>query len=350
MSTEKLVEFKDVVAAAARLRGRVHHTPMMTSRSIDALFPASTTLHFKCENLQKTGSFKPRGSLNAVEVIAAEAEAAADPASTSASTSTSTSTAGTKLRPVASHSSGNHGQGLSFAASVTGRVCHVAVPRAAPRCKRAAMEEYGAHIVDCGNTLAEREKALAEIIERTGALEIPPFNHPAIVAGQGTVALEMLEDVPGMDVMFIAVGGGGLISGCGVAARGATGGRCTVIGVEPELADDAKASLDAGEIQPQREPRTIADGLLTSLGSVTFPHIRNKDLVSDIILVSEQEIADAMKLIMERMKLVVEPSGAVALAGAIKCREQLAGKSVGILICGGNLDLNRNAAAAFWEA
>lgn len=323
--------FEDVLVARSRITGRVHRTPVLESSYVNNLLGLKA--YFKAENFQKCGSFKTRGAMNAVLAAGDRAKAG-----------------------VVTHSSGNHGQSLAFAATSNGIPCAVVCPRNAPQCKQDAMTGYGARIIPCGPTGAEREAALAEEAQRTGAYVIPPYNHPDVIAGQGTLMLELLEDTmvveagqPSfLDVVLVPVGGGGLISGCALAARGLAGPNTRVIGVEPELACDAAQSLASGKVEPQLAPVTIADGLRASLGELTFAVI--KEHVSEIVLVSEEEIAAALRLIMERLKVVAEPSGAVAFAGAIKLKKRLEGLRVGIIICGGNLDLLRNACLPFWEA
>jgi len=240
---------------------------------------------------------------------------------------------------VTTHSSGNHGAALALAAREAGLPARIVVPRGANPLKRAAIEAYGGQIVDCGETLAEREAALARVCEETGAVFVPPYDHPHIIAGQGTAALELARAVPGLDEVWVPVGGGGLASGTLIAlSGGATGEATTVIGVEPELADDAYCSLEKGEIQPQRPPRTIADGLRTALGELPFALFRRHGLT--IRTVAEADIVAAQRLIWQRLKLVVEPSGAVPLAGLLQALAaqpgRYAGARVGVILSGGN--------------
>lgn len=306
----------DVRAAAARIRGLAHRTPVLTCETLDRL--AGRALFFKCENLQKVGAFKYRGATNAVRKLS-DAGAA---------------------RGVVTHSSGNHAQALALAARLRGAPAHIVMPRTAPAVKRAAVEGYGGHITLCEPTLEAREAAAAEVVARTGATLIPPFDHPDVIAGQGTVALELLEDVPDLDALVVCVGGGGLIAGCALAAHGLNP-NVRVFGAEPAGADDAARSKAAGRRLPQTAPDTIADGLLTGTGELTWPVIR--DRVERVFTVTDDEIRAAMRLVWERMKLIVEPSGAVAAAVALgpAFRELPGLKKVGVTFSGGNVNLDK---------
>ena len=302
--------------AATRIAGIVHRTPVMTSETLDRL--AGRHLFFKCENLQKVGAFKYRGATNAVRRLS-DAEAA---------------------RGVVTHSSGNHAQALALAARVRGVPAYIVMPRTAPAVKRAAVEGYGGIVTACEPNLAAREEAAAALVARTGATLIPPFDHPDVIAGQGTAALELLEDVPDLDAVVACVGGGGLIAGCTVAARGLKPG-IRVFGAEPLGADDAARSKEKGEWVPQTTPDTIADGLLTSTGQLTWPVIR--DLVERVYTVTDDEIRAAMRLVWGRMKLIVEPSGAVGaavvLGDAFRALPGL--RRVGVIFSGGNVNLDK---------
>lgn len=306
----------DVRAAADRIRGLAHRTPVLTCETLDRL--AGRALFFKCENLQKVGAFKYRGATNAVRKLS-DAGAA---------------------RGVVTHSSGNHAQALALAARLRGAPAHIVMPRTAPAVKRAAVEGYGGHITLCEPTLEARERAAAEIVARTGATLIPPFDHPDVIAGQGTVALELLEDVPDLDALVVCVGGGGLIAGCALAAHGLNP-NVRVFGAEPAGADDAARSKAAGRRLPQTAPDTITDGLLTGTGELTWPVIR--DRVERVFTVTDDEIRAAMRLVWERMKLIVEPSGAVAAAVALgpAFRELPGLKKVGVTFSGGNVNLDK---------
>jgi threonine dehydratase/serine racemase len=306
----------DVRAAAERIRGFVHRTPVMTSETLDRL--SGRRLFFKCENLQKVGAFKYRGATNAVRKLT-DAEAA---------------------RGVVTHSSGNHAQALALAARVRGVPAYIVMPRTAPAVKKAAVEGYGGRVTLCEPNLAAREEAAAKLVTDTGATLIPPFDHPDVIAGQGTAVLELLEEAPDLDAVITPVGGGGLLSGCAIAARELSPG-IRVFGAEPSGADDAARSKAAGQWQPQTSPNTIADGLLTSTGELTWPVIR--DLVDRVFTVTDDEIRAAMRLVWERMKLIVEPSGAVGLAVALSdAFHSLAGaQRVGVVFSGGNVSLDK---------
>ncbi|HRW49736.1 MAG TPA: pyridoxal-phosphate dependent enzyme [Caldilinea sp.] len=302
----------DIRQAAERIRPHAHRTPVMTCRSLDQRVGAQVFM--KCENLQKVGAFKFRGACNAVFSLSPD-EAA---------------------RGVATHSSGNHAQALALAARMRGIPAYIVMPRNAPAVKQAAVAGYGGIITLCEPTLAARESTLAEVVAATGAEVVHPYNDVRVIAGQGTAALELLADVPDLDVIMAPVGGGGLLSGTAIAAR-AVAPQMRVIAAEPAGADDAFRSLAAGHIIPSVQPQTIADGLLTSLGDLTFPIIR--DHVEQIVTVSEPAIVAAMKFVWERAKLVVEPSGVVPIAALWEEAIDLRGLRVGVILSGGNVDL-----------
>jgi threonine dehydratase/serine racemase len=310
------VDLADIRDAAARIAGVVHRTPVMTSETLDRL--AGRRVHFKCENLQKVGAFKYRGATNAVRRLT-DAQAASG---------------------VVTHSSGNHAQALALAARVRGIPAYIVMPKTAPLVKKNAVEGYGGVVTLCEPTLEARERAATEVVARTGGTLIPPFDHPDVIAGQGTAALELLEDVPDLDAIVTPVGGGGLLSGCAIAARGLKPG-VRVFGAEPLGADDAARSKAAGTFLPQTGPNTIADGLLTSLGELTWPVVR--DQVERVVTVTDDQIRAAMRLVWERMKLVVEPSGAVGLAAVLTDEFRgLAGvNTVGVVFSGGNVNLDK---------
>ena len=303
-------------AAAARIAGEAHRTPVMTCSTIDAL--AGRRVLLKCENLQKMGAFKFRGALNAVSCLPPEAAA----------------------RGVVTHSSGNFAQALALAARQRGIPAYIVMPTSAPAPKRAAVAGYGGRITFCEPTLAARETAAAAVQESTGATLLHPYDHPDVIAGQGTVALELLEDFPEIDAIVAPVGGGGLVSGIALAVRELEP-EVRVIAGEPAGADDAFRSKAAGELIPQAGPDTIADGLLTSLGRLTWPVVR--DVVERIVVVDDDAIRAAMRLLWERAKLVVEPSGAVPLAAVLSPEfEALEGiDTVAVVLSGGNVDLDR---------
>jgi threonine dehydratase len=277
---------------------------------------AGARLFFKCENLQKAGAFKFRGASNAVFSLSEE-EA---------------------RNGVATHSSGNHGAALSLAARLRAIPAHIVMPSTAPRIKQAAVKGYGGIITTCEPTLASRETTLDKIVERTGATFIHPYNDSRVIAGQGTCAMEFLEQIPDLDMIIAPVGGGGLLSGTAVSVSELSPG-IKVVGAEPANADDAYQSLKAGTIIPSKDPQTVADGLRTSLGELTFAVISKK--VERIITVSEEAIVGAMRHVWERMKIIIEPSSAVAVAVALEGELDASSKRVGIIISGGNVDLDR---------
>ena len=304
--------FKEVEAAYERIKEIVNPTPVMTSSTLNEITESECFL--KCENFQKTGAFKFRGAFNALSQLSPKQ----------------------KEKGVITHSSGNHAQALALAAKLLGVKAVVVMPENAPPVKVAATKGYRAKIVACGSHPTDREKTVVLLIERYGYTPIHPYNDLKIIAGAGTAAYELIKEASELDYVFSPVGGGGLLSGTAIATKGLLPSS-KVIGVEPKNADDAYQSLKAGKIIPVKNPNTIADGLRTSLGSNTFRIIREK--VDQIITVSEEEIVDAMQFIWERMKLVVEPSGAVSLAGVLSKQIDLRSKRVGIIISGGNIDL-----------
>lgn len=305
-------QYSDVVEAAARIRPYARLTPVLQSASIDRISGAS--VFFKCENFQKVGAFKFRGAANAIFSLGDEAVA----------------------RGVATHSSGNHAAALSLAASLRGITATVVMPENANATKRAAVEGYGGKVFLCRPTQKDREETLARILAETGATFIPPYDHRHVIAGQGTAALELLQQTPELDAILAPIGGGGLLAGTALAVSGLSPG-VRVFGAEPEAVDDAYRSLRAGRIQSLKSTNTIADGLRTRVGEITFPII--KERVEDIVCVSEAEIAAAMRLIWERMKIVIEPSSAVPVAALLKSPDLFGGKRVGVILSGGNVDL-----------
>ena len=311
---EIAVDLATVRAAHARIRPHVHHTPVLTSRSLDAAMGA--TLFFKCENLQKVGAFKARGACNAVFSLD-DAEA---------------------RRGVVTHSSGNHGAAVAWAAARRGIPAWVVMPENSAEVKKAAVQGLGAAVRYCAPTLAARDTTCAAVQAETGALLIHPFDDWRVIAGQGTAALELLEEIPDLDAILTPVGGGGLLSGTAIAAR-AIKPSIAVYGAEPAGADDAWRSLQSGHIVPQTDPRTIADGLRSSLGVKTFAVLSK--LVDAIGTTSEPAIVQAMRLAWEKLKLIIEPSSAVPLAALLERKLPVAGRRVGIVISGGNVDLDR---------
>jgi threonine dehydratase len=312
MSADVMIGAPDIAAAADRLRPHVHRTPVLTSRSINECVGGQ--VFFKCENLQRVGAFKFRGAMNAVLQLS-EAD---------------------KKRGVVTHSSGNHAQALALAGRLAGVPVCVVMPRTAPAVKREATQGYGAQIVACEPTQQAREAAVAEQVAKHGYVLVHPYDDWRVIAGQGTAALELLEQAGPLDVIATPCGGGGLLSGTALWATSQFP-TIRVVGCEPARADDAKRSLETGTIHPSGDPKTIADGLRTSLGPKTFAVIRRH--VSEIVTADEAEILGAMRLIWERLKLVVEPSGAVPLACMLKGRIDLTNKRVGVILSGGNVEL-----------
>lgn len=309
-----LPTFDDIQQAAARIQPYAHRTPVFTCESLDHM--AGARLFFKCENFQKAGAFKFRGACNAVfSLSAADAQ-----------------------RGVATHSSGNHGAAVALAARLRGIPAHIVMPNNVNQTKRLAVDAYGGKITWCEPTQKDRELTLEQVVSQTGATFIPPYNDPLVIAGQGTAALELLQEVPDLDLVLAPVGGGGLISGTALTAA-ALSPTIRVIAAEPAAADDAYRSLNAGTIQPSINPQTIADGLRTSLGDLTFAVIQKH--VEQIVTVSEAAIVHAMRQVWERMKLIIEPSAAVPVAAVLDATVmEASGKRVGIVLSGGNVDLD----------
>jgi threonine dehydratase len=307
----------DVARAADRLRGFAHHTPVLTSRRMDAAFGAK--LYFKCENLQRAGAFKFRGAFNAlVQLDAVQRQAG-----------------------VAAYSSGNHAQAVALAAQLLGMPATIVMPHDAPASKLAATAEYGASIVRYNRFTEDRAAICQALAQAQGLAVIPPFDHPDVIAGQGTAALELFEEVGALDALFVPLGGGGLLSGCLLAMEALQPG-CRVYGVEPVAGNDGQQSLRVGRVVRIETPVTIADGAQTQqLGQLTFPIIRRA--AADILTVSDAELVAGMRGIAECLKLVVEPTGCLGLAGAQALRAALQGQRVGVLLSGGNVDLPRYA-------
>jgi threonine dehydratase len=304
--------FGDVCAAGERIASYVNRTPVMTSRTLDER--AGTSVFLKCETFQRSGAFKARGALNAVLQLS-EAEAS---------------------RGVAAHSSGNHAGALAMAARERGIPCYVVMPTGVPRAKVDAVRAYGGHVIECEPTLDAREARLVEVLQETGAHEVHPYDDARVIAGAGTACLELLTEHPDLDLVIAPVSGGGLLSGTAIAAHGVDP-QCRVWGAEPAGADDAYRSLERGALVPRSEGSTIADGLLAELSAQTFAILSAH--IEGIVRVSDDEIVDAMRFLFERCKLVVEPSGAVGLAGVFSFPEALPDR-VGVILSGGNLDLS----------
>ena len=307
-----MVTLTDVRAASNRIQGAALKTPVMTSTTIDKLLGGS--VFFKCENFQRAGAFKFRGAFNAISQLTSEE----------------------RQRGVIAHSSGNHAQALALAASMLAVKATVVMPKNSSQVKVNATRGYGAEVVFCENTVESRASVCDSLIRQHGYTFIHPYNDPRVIAGAGTAALELIEEVGCLDYVFAPVGGGGFLSGTSIAAKGLCPA-IEVIAVEPANADDAYRSFRAGKIIPSVNPHTIADGLRTQLGDLTFAVIQKN--VNDIITVTEEEIVGAMRFLWERMKLVVEPSGAVSLAGLLKLKSRMKRRRAGVMISGGNIDL-----------
>ena len=306
--------FEAILAAHARIAPRIHRTPVVTSASLDKI--AGAHLYFKCENLQKTGSFKIRGATNAVFSLT-DKEA---------------------RHGVVAPSSGNHAAALALAARWRGVPAFIVMPSNSSAAKMRAVESYGGKITQCEPNMASREETCAEVMQKTGAHLVHPYNDARVIAGQGTAALELIEDLGELDVVIAPVSGGGLLSGTAIAAKSMRPG-IRVIGGEPRNADDAHRSLAAKKIEPAAPFETMADGLRATLCPLTFSILQS--FVDEISVVTEEELTAAMLLLWERMKLVVEPSGAVAAAPAMNRRIRSEGKRIGIILSGGNLDLHK---------
>ncbi len=306
--------FDDMLAAHERINPYVHRTPVLTSSFLNDL--AGAQLFFKCENFQKAAAFKVRGASNAVFGLS-DAQAA---------------------RGVATHSSGNHALSLSYAAGRRGIPCHVVMPHTAPQAKKDAVIGYGGQITECDPSTSSREAVFSEVQARTGADFVHPYNDPRVIAGQGTCSRELIEQTCGLDAVVAPIGGGGMISGTCLTLS-TLAPETAIYAAEPEQADDAYRSFKAGKIIADDAPVTVADGLKVPLKDLTWHFVSQH--VTDILTVSEQEIIDAMRLIWARMKIIVEPSSAVPLATILKNKQTFAGRRVGIVITGGNVDLDK---------
>lgn len=314
-----MVAFDEVLAAARQIAGAAHRTPVMTSRLLDAA--CGNQVFLKCENFQRVGAFKFRGAFNAISRLSAAEKAAG----------------------VITHSSGNHAQAVALVSQLLGVKATIVMPVNAPALKLAATRAYGAAVVLYDPATAVREAISQELAQRDGYVLIPPYNHPHIVAGQGTAALELIEEAGPLDYLFVPCGGGGLLSGSALAAKHRAPG-CRVIGVEPAAGDDATRSFHSGVLQTVRNPQTIADGAATgSLGDLTFAMIRR--YVDDMLTVSDEDLVRTLAFVWTRLKLVVEPTGVLGLAALFNHRVALTGRRVGVILSGGNVDL---AAAAGW--
>lgn len=309
-----LPTFSDIQAAHELIKPYIHQTPVLTSQSINALMGCE--LHFKCENLQKVGAFKFRGATNAVFSLCDE-EAASG---------------------VGTHSSGNHAAALALAARMRGIQAHIVMPSNAPEVKKIAVAGYGARITFCEPTLQARERSLKKLADELGLTIVHPYNNFNVICGQGTAAKELLEEVTDLELVMCPVGGGGLLSGTAISTK-ALYPECKVIAAEPKGADDAFRSFRDGYIHPSVEPKTIADGLLTSLGELNFAIIQQN--VDEILTASEESIVAAMRMIWERMKIIIEPSSALPLAVIMENRSKFVGQKIGIILSGGNVELSK---------
>lgn len=304
------LNYNSVLSAAKRIGPYVHYTPVVTSERLDEL--AGCSLFFKCENLQKAGAFKSRGAVNTVMSLSASVLA----------------------KGVATHSSGNHGAALARAASLKGSASYIVVPNNAKQVKQAAIHTYGGNVILCEPTLEAREAKLEEVLIETGATFVHPYDQTEIIAGQGTATLELINQVKNIEIVVTPVGGGGLLAGSSLVTEQE---KITIMGAEPEGADDAHRSLETGELVLRHSPNTICDGLLTTVGMRNFDIIRSK--VDRVLLASDQQVIDAMALIWTRLKMVVEPSSAITLAVVLRNPELFAGRRIGLVLTGGNVDL-----------
>ncbi len=317
----QLPQFPDVQAAATRLRGHAHRTPVLRSASADARTGA--TLFFKCENFQRMGAFKFRGAFNAISQLSPQQ----------------------RRGGVIAFSSGNHAQAIALAARELGARATIVMPADAPRAKLEATRAYGGDVVVYDRFADDREALARRLALERGLVLIPPYDHADVIAGQGTVALELFEETGPLDALFVPLGGGGLLSGCLLAAEHLAPA-CAVYGVEPEAGDDGRRSLRAGHVVSIEVPQTIADGAMTThLGELTFPIVRR--LVRDIVTASDARLVDTMRFFAERMKIVVEPTGCLGAAAAFEHADAWRGKRVGVVLSGGNVDL---AALSRWLA
>jgi threonine dehydratase len=314
---DDLPTYADVVAAADRIAGHAHKTPVITSSTVDAEFGAQ--VFFKCENLQRMGAFKFRGAFNALAKFSAAQRKAG----------------------VVAFSSGNHAQAIALSARLLGIPATIVMPHDAPAAKVAATKGYGGQVVVYDRYKEDREQIGRELAEKQGLTLVPPYDHPDVLAGQGTAAKELFEEVGPLDAFFVPLGGGGLLSGCALATR-ALSPQCKLYGVEPAAGNDGQRSLRSGAIVHIEVPKTIADGAQTQhLGNITFPIIRRD--VTDVLTATDAELVECMGFMASRMKLVVEPTGCLGFAAARQMRDELRGKRVGILVSGGNVDMARFA-------
>lgn len=317
MTDLRIPTYADVIAAAKRIEGRAHRTPVLTSRTFDALTGAQ--VFFKCENFQRGGAFKFRGAMNAIMALS-DAE---------------------RARGVVAYSSGNHAQALAYAARLTDTPATIIMPQDAPELKVRATRGYGAKVIFYDRYTQDREALGRAVAEERGAALIPPYDHPDVIAGQGTATMELLQETGPLDALYVCLGGGGLLAGAALAASELAPG-CKVIGVEPEAGNDGQQSMAKGEIVTIPVPHSIADGaVVTHVGAHNFPIMQRK--VSAVTTVSDDQLVEMMTFFAERMKIVVEPTGCLAAAGMRQDASDLAGKRVGVILSGGNVDLERFA-------
>ncbi|HEX5168064.1 MAG TPA: pyridoxal-phosphate dependent enzyme [Cyclobacteriaceae bacterium] len=308
-----MISANTILEAHERIKPFITNTPVLTSEGMDEALGCA--VYFKCENLQKIGAFKARGAMNAILSLSPEE----------------------RRNGVATHSSGNHGQAVARAAKLLGIKAYIVMPRTVAEVKRNGVLSYGGIILECEPTIESRESVLGKVIEETHAVEIHPFNNYEVIAGQATAAKELIDEVPSLDYILAPVGGGGLISGTALAVKYFSPATKVVAG-EPEGADDAYRSMKSGKIEPSQSD-TIADGLLTKLGDKTFAIIREG--VEEIITVNDEEIVQAMRMVWEKLKIIIEPSSAVPVAAVLKRRDKFYDKKIGIIFTGGNVDLEK---------
>jgi threonine dehydratase len=304
----------DLVEVHERILPYIHKTPVFSSGLINQL--AGCEIYFKCENFQRMGAFKMRGATNAILQLSEEQ----------------------LTHGVVTHSSGNFAQAVALASKTLGVKAYIVMPSNSPKVKIDAVRDYGGEIILCEPTLQAREATANEVIKKTGATFLHPYNQEEVFLGQGTACIELIQEVPDVEIVIAPVGGGGLLAGTAIACQHFAP-NALIYGAEPANVDDAKRSFDSGKIQQNNTTNTIADGLRTTLGTLTFPII--KSLVKDILVVSEEEIMNALRLVMERMKIVIEPSSAVALAAILRYPELFKGKTVGLIVSGGNVELDK---------
>ncbi|EAY30418.1 pyridoxal-phosphate dependent enzyme [Microscilla marina] len=311
---DRIPTLEDIQDCAQRIQSIIHHTPVLTCGNLDEVSGAQ--IFFKCENFQKIGAFKMRGASSAGTLLNDEA----------------------RQKGLATHSSGNHGQAVALTAKMLGVPAYIVMPENAPSVKKNAVKGYGAQVIECESTAAGRQNMLDKVVVNTGAHFISPYNDYGVIAGQATAVVELLEEVPGLEIMITPLGGGGLMAGAALACHYLQPS-IEVIGGEPKNADDGYRSFRSGKIEPLATEVTIADGLRSPLGDKTFGII--KEYVNDVVTVTEEEIIHAMRLIWERMKLVIEPSCAVPFAVVLQQPERFKDKKIGIILTGGNVDLTR---------